>query len=394
MWRWRRGRPLGASLFLLQVLSRIALRAQLRSAAAAVIVLFSGCDIIGNLLRVPHFIPHWDITQHLEWWAGRYQYSSMTTQLFWVPNHALGGWLLDRTAVTRGARHVARIPAADRRRRRSRSGHRLRRSASSPSCFGSGSREGASTRGSFSTPAYGQPALAVGLAVAAYLTLDAGRIPKGWTVGTGGAGTAAIATDLSRQAAFFLLEAGFIGFAILAIRRSSAVVLALVILALLPLGKFGAANDLVMRASIPSLAVLAIGAACALTTGASDASRLAQESASRFSAGGGCSDADPGVRACRDAAFLADQPAGDVDRRVVRPIFSRLRGGAPSSSRSAHPATAATAAAGRAAVQELGVLSWAPTGRAGSHRRTARSSGRHAGRRAAAASRVSRRGRP
>ena len=115
------------------------------------------------------------------------------------------------------------------------------------------------------------PALAVGIVVAAYLALDAGRIPKGWTVGQGGVGAAAIAMDLSRQAAFFLLEAGFIGFAILAIRRSSETVLALVILALLPLVRFGAANDLVMRASIPSLTVLAIGAALALTTGASDA---------------------------------------------------------------------------------------------------------------------------
>jgi hypothetical protein len=106
--------------------------------------------------------------------------------------------------------------------------------------------------------------------VAAYLTLDADRIPKGWTVGGRGTGVAAIAMDLARQVEFFLLEAGLIGFAILAIRRSSEAVLALVILALLPFVSFGGANDLVMRASIPSLTVLAIGAALALTTGASD----------------------------------------------------------------------------------------------------------------------------
>ena len=33
----------------------------------------------------------WNITSHLEWWAGKYQYSSTTTQLFWVPNHAPRG---------------------------------------------------------------------------------------------------------------------------------------------------------------------------------------------------------------------------------------------------------------------------------------------------------------
>ena len=84
---------IGAALFLLQVLSLTPSRAGVALAVAAVIVLFSGLDVIGDLWRAPHFAAHWDITRHLEWWAGRYQYSSMTTQLFWVPNHALGGWL-------------------------------------------------------------------------------------------------------------------------------------------------------------------------------------------------------------------------------------------------------------------------------------------------------------
>ena len=66
-----------------------------RAAVAAVVVLFSGLDIIGSLLDDgPRFRTDWNITTHLEWWAGKYQYSSMTTQLFWVPNHALGGWLI------------------------------------------------------------------------------------------------------------------------------------------------------------------------------------------------------------------------------------------------------------------------------------------------------------
>jgi hypothetical protein len=121
------------------------------------------------------------------------------------------------------------------------------------------------------------PALVVGIAVAAFLTLDADRVPKGWTVGASGTGVAAIAMDLVRQAEFFLLEAGFIGFAILAARRSlpaglaGPLVLALVVLALLPLGSIGAWNDLAMRASIPSLTVMAIGAAMALSADAWDA---------------------------------------------------------------------------------------------------------------------------
>ena len=53
-------------------------------------VFFSGMDLIGYL--VLHDQP--GIGQHIEWWAFIFQYSSITTQLFWVPNHALPGWLV------------------------------------------------------------------------------------------------------------------------------------------------------------------------------------------------------------------------------------------------------------------------------------------------------------
>jgi hypothetical protein len=103
----------------------------------------------------------------------------------------------------------------------------------------------------------------VGGVTASYLILDPGRIAKGMTVGNSGA--LDLGLGLLRQAQFFLLEAGFIGFAILFIHRSGEVVLALVVLALLPLAHLGPGNDIVMRGSIPSLAVLTIGAALALT---------------------------------------------------------------------------------------------------------------------------------
>ncbi len=54
-----------------------------------VFILFSGMDIVGT---VAHYNPH-PIGEHLEWWAFLFQYSSHTTQLFWVPNHALPGWI-------------------------------------------------------------------------------------------------------------------------------------------------------------------------------------------------------------------------------------------------------------------------------------------------------------
>jgi hypothetical protein len=255
----------GATLFLLQALSLTPSRITSSLTTVAVVVLFSGFDILGNLLdRGERFVVYWDITSHLEWWAGLYQYSSMTTQLFWCPNHAFGGWLMigllyrsDRRntpldfmlpllmvaialwsplAALGVAPYVLWKAVATMNHERSMQ---------------------------LLHPSVWAPALLVGIVVAAYLTLDSGRIPKGWTWWVGRFPTPI--TNVFRQIQFFLLEAGLIGIAILAIRRSYRVVMALAILAILPTVYFGAANDLVMRASIPSLAVLTIASCMALS---------------------------------------------------------------------------------------------------------------------------------
>lgn len=254
----------GATLFLLQVLSRMPCRVGAALASVAVVVSFSGLDAVGTVLRVPGAVAHWDVTRHLEWWAARYQYSSMTTQLFWVPNHALGAWLgigllyrLRDEAATTSLPAIVVVAVT--------LWSPLAALGLVPfvlwRAFDTALRERSSR---LFHPRVWAPALAVGLVIAAYLTLDAGQIPKGWTLGRQGFGPAALAEDLWRQAEFFLLEAGLIGFAILTIRRSAAVVLALCVLAVLPVVRFGAANDFVMRVSIPSLTVLAIGACLAL----------------------------------------------------------------------------------------------------------------------------------
>lgn len=258
---------LGATLFLLQVLSLTPSRLRTALAVSAVVVFFSGLDIIGSLLNDgPHFRSDWNITTHIEWWAGKFQYSSMTTQLFWVPNHALGGWLAigllsrhERSSqlnrlwpllVVAGALwspltalglvpFVAwRVASESLRERSWRLFH----------------------------PRVWAPAAAIGLVVASYLVLDAGRVAKGVAVGANND----LVMDLLQQVQFFLLEAGFIGAAIYALRPSAQVVLALVILALLPLVYLGPGNDLVMRASIPSLAVLTIAGCLALTQPSAD----------------------------------------------------------------------------------------------------------------------------
>ncbi|WP_338468211.1 hypothetical protein RXV95_06585 [Novosphingobium sp. ZN18A2] len=62
-------------------------RASHRFLALAVFVAFSGLDVVGALLT------HGFTYDHLELWAGRLEYSSTITLLFWVPQHAIAGWV-------------------------------------------------------------------------------------------------------------------------------------------------------------------------------------------------------------------------------------------------------------------------------------------------------------
>jgi hypothetical protein len=253
---------LGATLFLMQVLSLTPSRWGTGLLVAAVVILFSGLDIVGSLLNDgPRFRSDWNITTHLEWWAGKFQYSSMTTQLFWVPNHALAGWLSigllcrhqrsDRlnlllpvlvvaVALWSPLTALGLVPFVLLR------------------VVGDSVRD-RSWR--LMLPQVWAPAVLIGLVISAYLILDPGGISKG--VAVGGRNDPAI-LDLLQQAQFFLLEAGLIGAAIFALRPSPQVAMAMIVLALLPLIYFGPANDLVMRGSIPSLAVLTIFACLAL----------------------------------------------------------------------------------------------------------------------------------
>ncbi len=61
-------------------------------------IFFSGMDVIGaKILQVVigsnHYPGLWPPITHLEWWAGASQYSSFTTQLFWVFNQAIPVWI-------------------------------------------------------------------------------------------------------------------------------------------------------------------------------------------------------------------------------------------------------------------------------------------------------------
>ncbi|MCQ2521367.1 MAG: hypothetical protein MJ105_03220 [Lachnospiraceae bacterium] len=62
-----------------------------------IVILFSGLDMAGVqiLARIQGYQGAVvDAAGQIEWWAGIYQYSSMTTQLFWVFNQAVPAWLV------------------------------------------------------------------------------------------------------------------------------------------------------------------------------------------------------------------------------------------------------------------------------------------------------------
>lgn len=79
---------IGIFLFFYYVLSNLKKKNLL---PIIIFIFFSGLDYIGNLLflRLDNVL---SITSHLEWWFP-FQFSSMTTQLFWVFNQALPAWL-------------------------------------------------------------------------------------------------------------------------------------------------------------------------------------------------------------------------------------------------------------------------------------------------------------
>ncbi|MBE7433713.1 MAG: hypothetical protein HS100_07335 [Anaerolineales bacterium] len=62
--------------------------------ATLLFILFSGLDILGTLFFPQDYPTIFPPITHLETWAGNLQYSSFTTQLFWVFNQAIPAWLV------------------------------------------------------------------------------------------------------------------------------------------------------------------------------------------------------------------------------------------------------------------------------------------------------------
>lgn len=220
-----------------------------------VFVFFSGMDGIGTLLRGQ--MP--TLGSHIEWWAGLFQYSSHTTQLFWVPNHALPGWLAIGWLLST---RIERLP--------------IGMAVALLACVPLWSPLTAIGIAPFFTLAIvlrlraagwnwrllvlPDALLIAGIACALvfpYLLLSGQAMPMGSILEA--YPQAGMGRFVMRYAEFVVLEFLVLGVLLLLhFRRDAMLIAALAVLLVLPLIHFGPYNDLVMRASIPALAVLAI----------------------------------------------------------------------------------------------------------------------------------------
>ncbi len=221
-----------------------------------VFVLFSGMDVIGAMFsgKLPGF------ASHIEWWAGMYQYSSHTTQLFWVPNHALPGWIAIAwlLGIKRGTLPVglsiAMVACVPLWSPLTAIGLApifavaiLREFGLRPMSFGAGLRV-------LFHPAAVMIALVTCVLIFPYLLMQGAPLPSVMSF-------EGVPADFYwiRYVQFVLLEFFVIALLLMRhFRRDALLITAVLVLLVLPLFKFGPYNDLVMRASIPALAVLAI----------------------------------------------------------------------------------------------------------------------------------------
>lgn len=248
---------LGVGLFLMIALSSARTPRKV-IVALLVIVFFSGMDIVGALL---FRLPRPGLTDHLEWWTGLFQYSANTTQLFWVPNHALPGWLV-AALIYKNWKNPEFLKIAPIALAVTPLWSPLPTIGLAPFAIllaWHHLREGTWRAGVLPWAWLG--AVATLAATGYYLTLDGTRIPSGWTANyVNSLGGLAI-----MYAAFVFFEFGFLTLTIWRIRRDALIAVSFLTLLLLPLYRFGPGNDLAMRASIPALTILCLSAIDALS---------------------------------------------------------------------------------------------------------------------------------
>ena len=260
---------LGVALFLgLAIGQRPTLRTTV--CVLVVFVFFSGMDLLGTVLKGGWLLASkLRMTDHLEWWAERFQYSSHTTQLFWVPNHALPGWIAI-VLILRGATNasvarsvpliLAAIPLWS----------PLTAIGLAPFAAWAYLRQKwLDRRLGLSEVIVLTAAAATVAVVSSYILVRADTISSGVTQGHNEPWWFYAPHYLQ----FVLLEAGILWFLLLFVRRDAFLMIAGVSLLALPSIWFGPGNDLAMRASIPALAVLALYASSVIAHPADAPSR-------------------------------------------------------------------------------------------------------------------------
>ncbi len=213
--------------------------------AYLLLVSFSGMDIAGYFFMIDLFS-----TEHLEWWAHNFQYSSNTTLLFWVPHHALPGWLI-AVLIYRQAYQTNLI-------------YLLPTLIMSCLLWSPLTAIGLVPFALFSLwhrwhlidwwrllagPTWAALVLAIVLAM--FLTMDIRDIPTGEHIKFD-------AEFYRLYLQFIILEFALLCYLLWCVRITAISVVAGLTLVMLPLFSFGQANDLVMRASIPALMVLCL----------------------------------------------------------------------------------------------------------------------------------------
>lgn len=111
---------------------------------------------------------------------------------------------------------------------------------------------------------YSWPLIAIGLLVARYITMDTQAVPHGWNINF----FSKPSIFWSVYLAFCFLEFGLLALVLYPLRTYDLKLgIALAILLVLPFFRFGPGNDLVMRCSIPALAILALATVRPLAEG-------------------------------------------------------------------------------------------------------------------------------
>jgi hypothetical protein len=216
---------------------------------------FSGLDLLGLfVIRLSHFevLTPASVPSHIVGWSPYWQYSNQIAQLFWVPNQALPGWWL-ALLVLLCAAGEASLGLLGLTVALATFWSPLAAAGTLPFAAALFLRRWRSQLASSYVTACAATS-ALFLPVVVYLTVDWRSVPHEWLW---------LRPDFAFNYLLFLaLELPQL--AILAMvwrnepreRRLLVAVLAVVLIAI-PLGKFGAANDFAMRASIPALWLLA-----------------------------------------------------------------------------------------------------------------------------------------